>query len=126
QKGQQLDGGIQTGEESTGVEGDQARNGSVGAWSGVGIARSCGALTPVALRAPSVSAPQDLLTLLRRGTSYFALTVGPPNAADQWYMPPEVGSAEHNSAMLRATRSVPAVASGQPKVISRGPPIVKP
>src|SRR5208337_4352232 len=74
QKGQQLDGGIQTGEESTGVEGDQARNGSVGAWSGVGIARSCGALTPVALRAPSVSAPQDLLTLLRRGTSYFALT----------------------------------------------------
>src|SRR5208337_3334652 len=74
QKGQQLDGGIQTGEESTGVEGDQARNGSVGAWSGVGIARSCGALTPVALRAPSVSAPQDFLTLLRRGTSYFALT----------------------------------------------------
>src|SRR5208337_182232 len=79
QKGQQLDGGIQTGEESTGVEGDQARNGSVGAWSGVGIARSCGALTPVALRAPSVSAPQDLLTLLRRGTSYFALTPVPLN-----------------------------------------------
>jgi hypothetical protein len=37
-----------------------------------------GALTPVALRAPSVSAPQkpELSTLLRTGTFYFALTLG--------------------------------------------------
>ena len=34
-----------------------------------------GALTPVALRAPSVSAPPELSTLLKTGTFYFALTV---------------------------------------------------
>jgi len=34
-----------------------------------------GALTPVALRAPSVSAPEELSTLLKTGTFYFALTV---------------------------------------------------
>ena len=75
QQAPELDGGIQPAEEFAGVEGDQTRNGRVGTWPGAGIARSCGALTPVALRAPSVSAPQELLTLLRRGTSYFALTV---------------------------------------------------
>jgi len=35
-----------------------------------------GALTPVALRAPSVSAPEELSTLLKTGTFYFALTAG--------------------------------------------------
>src|SRR5437870_13249238 len=52
--------------------------------------------------------------------------VGPPSSADQWYIPPEVGKAEHSSAMLRVTSRVPAVASGQPSVISSGPPMVKP
>ena len=33
-----------------------------------------GALTPVALRAPSVSALEELSTLLKTGTFYFALT----------------------------------------------------
>ena len=33
-----------------------------------------GALTAVALRAPSVSAPEELSTLLKTGTFYFALT----------------------------------------------------
>jgi len=37
--------------------------------------RRLGALTPVALRAPSVSAPKaELSTLLKTGTFYFALT----------------------------------------------------
>ena len=51
---------------------------------------------------------------------------GPPSSADQWYIPPEVGMAEQSSAMLRATSSVPAVASGQPRLISSGPPSCKP
>ena len=82
QQALELDGGIQAAKEFAGVEGDQPRKRRVGAEPGVGIGGPRGALTPVALRAPSVSAPQELLTLLRRGTSYFALTpLGSKNAA---------------------------------------------
>ena len=51
---------------------------------------------------------------------------GPPRSAAQWYIAPEVGYAEHSSAMLEATASVNTVATGQPRVISRGPPISRP
>ena len=49
--------------------------------------RSLGALTPVALRAPSVSAPPkpELSTLLRTGTFYFALT----SVASEFVFDPE-------------------------------------
>lgn len=50
----------------------------------------------------------------------------PPSAAAQWYMAPEVGYAEHNSAMLAASNSVNTVASGHPSDISSGPPIFRP
>jgi len=80
-QGLELDAGVSAAEESAGVEGDQTRLRRVGAQPGAGIGRSCGALTPIALRAPSVSGPQELLTLLRRGTSYFALTLSVGSAA---------------------------------------------
>ena len=51
---------------------------------------------------------------------------GPPSAAAQWYIAPEVGYAEQSSAMLEASSNVNNVATGQPRVISSGPPISRP
>src|SRR5262245_26806660 len=51
---------------------------------------------------------------------------GPPRAAAQWYLAPDVGFAEHSSDMQAATARVNSVATGQPRDISRGPPISKP
>src|SRR5690349_15176805 len=51
---------------------------------------------------------------------------GPPSAAAQWYMAPDVGYAEQSSAMLAANSRVKRVATGHPRVISSGPPISRP
>lgn len=50
----------------------------------------------------------------------------PPRVPAQKYTPPDVGSAEHTSAIGSATISVIVTASGQPHVTDTGPPCVKP
>src|SRR3954467_7282562 len=56
-------------------------------------------------------------TIFKDATNHAAAP--PPSAAAQWYMAPEVGYAEHNSAMLPASNSVNTVATGHPSDISR-------